>query len=172
MKEVRVGDEVYGDLSECGFGAFAEYVCARERDVVQEERRMRTESSPIGRMFEQFLSVAYLAHPYGMPTVGYMSDLQRFTREDARAFYAKYYVPANITVVIVGDVGLMFFLRKQGKLYRGEHLSEPAVSHRRIRRLRAESVDGRSVLLEVDGEQLGALPATIEIVPGAIRIHA
>ena len=76
----------------------------RERDVVQEERRMRTESSPFGRMFEQFIGVAYIAHPYGMPTVGYMSDLQRFTREDARAFYTKYYVPANITVVIVGDV--------------------------------------------------------------------
>jgi len=76
----------------------------RERDVVQEERRMRTESSPIGRLIEQFISVAYIAHPYGMPTVGYMSDLKRFTREDANAFYTKHYVPANITVAVVGDI--------------------------------------------------------------------
>ncbi len=76
----------------------------KERDVVQEERRMRVESSPIGRMFEQFISVAFLAHPYGMPVGGYMSDLQRFTRDDAKAFYAKHYVPANMTVVVVGDI--------------------------------------------------------------------
>lgn len=76
----------------------------KERDVVMEERRMRTDSQPVGRMIEQFLTVAFTAHPYGQPGVGYMSDLQRFTREDAAAFYKKYYVPSNITVAIVGDV--------------------------------------------------------------------
>jgi predicted Zn-dependent peptidase len=76
----------------------------RERDVVQEERRMRTESNPIGRMIEQFLTVAFQAHPYGQPTVGYMSDLQSFTRQDAEEFFKKYYVPSNITVAVVGDV--------------------------------------------------------------------
>jgi predicted Zn-dependent peptidase len=76
----------------------------KERDVVQEERRMRTESQPIGRMIEQFLCTAFIAHPYGQPTVGFMSDLQSFTREDAKDFYARYYVPANMTTAIVGDV--------------------------------------------------------------------
>ena len=76
----------------------------RERDVVQEERRMRYESNPIGRMIEQFLCVAFIAHPYGMPGIGYMSDLQRITREDAQEFHNTYYVPANITVAVVGDV--------------------------------------------------------------------
>jgi len=76
----------------------------RERDVVQEERRMSTESNPFGRLFELFTSVAYIAHPYGMPNIGYMSDLQRFTREDAEAFYKTHYVPSNITVTVVGDV--------------------------------------------------------------------
>jgi predicted Zn-dependent peptidase len=75
-----------------------------ERDVVQEERRMRTDSNPIGRMIEQFQAVAFEAHPYRQPVVGYMSDLKRFTREDAEAFYSRYYVPANMTVAIVGDV--------------------------------------------------------------------
>ena len=75
-----------------------------ERDVVQEERRMRTDSQPIGRMIERMLATAFVAHPYGQPTVGHMSDLQSFTRQDAEAFYERYYVPSNITVAIVGDI--------------------------------------------------------------------
>jgi predicted Zn-dependent peptidase len=81
---------------------FREYY--KERDVVMEERRMRTESQPIGRMIEQVLAAAYTAHPYGQPTVGYMSDLQSITRPDAEAFHHKYYVPSNITIAIVGDI--------------------------------------------------------------------
>jgi predicted Zn-dependent peptidase len=76
----------------------------KERDVVMEERRLRTESSPAGRLFEQFSATAFFAHPYKQPVVGYMSDLMSFTREDAEAFYRKYYVPADMTIAIVGDV--------------------------------------------------------------------
>jgi len=76
----------------------------KERDVVMEERRLRTESTPNGRLFEQFIASAFLAHPYKQPVVGYMSDLQSFSMEDAQAFYKKYYVPANMTVALVGDV--------------------------------------------------------------------
>ncbi len=76
----------------------------KERDVVQEERRLRTESQPTGRLIEQFLSVAFVAHPYRQPTVGYMSDLQSFSREDAERFFKTYYVPENMIVAIVGDV--------------------------------------------------------------------
>jgi predicted Zn-dependent peptidase len=76
----------------------------KERDVVFEERRMRTESSPIGRLVEQFLGAAYMAHPYGFPTVGWPSDLQSFSATDADEFFRKYYVPANMVLAIVGDV--------------------------------------------------------------------
>ncbi len=76
----------------------------KERDVVQEERRMRTESQPIGRMIEQLLSAAYVAHPYKQPVVGYMSDLQSFTATDAEEFYRRHYVPANLVTVLVGQV--------------------------------------------------------------------
>jgi len=75
----------------------------KERDVVQEERRMNYESNPIRRALEQHLCVSYIAHTYGTPNIGYMSDLERFTREDAAAFYKKYYVPSNMTVAVVGD---------------------------------------------------------------------
>jgi predicted Zn-dependent peptidase len=76
----------------------------KERDVVMEERRMRTESNPIGRLIEQFLTTAFTAHPYGQPVVGWPSDLQSFSATDAKQFYAKYYVPANMTMAIAGDV--------------------------------------------------------------------
>jgi len=76
----------------------------KERDVVFEERRMRIESSPFGRLFEQFLGTAFIAHPYGFPTVGWPSDLHSFSATDAEEFFRKYYVPANMVVTIVGDV--------------------------------------------------------------------
>lgn len=75
-----------------------------ERDVVMEERRQRTESSPIGRLLEEFTTTAFKAHPYGIPTIGHMSDLERLSREDARAFFDKYYGPSNLTIGIAGDV--------------------------------------------------------------------
>ncbi|MEX1196814.1 MAG: pitrilysin family protein [Pseudohongiellaceae bacterium] len=75
-----------------------------EKDVIMEERRMRTDSSPQGRLLEEFLSVAYSAHPYGNPVVGWESDIIATTIEDTRRFYETYYVPSNITVAIAGDV--------------------------------------------------------------------
>jgi predicted Zn-dependent peptidase len=76
----------------------------KERDVVMEERRMRTDSSPQGRLLEQFLAAAFVAHPYGRPVVGWPSDLRAFSATDAQNFFHKYYVPANVTVAVVGDV--------------------------------------------------------------------
>ncbi|MFQ6008241.1 MAG: M16 family metallopeptidase, partial [Candidatus Zixiibacteriota bacterium] len=76
----------------------------KERDVVAEERRMRTESNPIGRLIEEFLAIAYKAHPYGVAGVGHMSDIQYYSRQEAEAFFHKYYGPSNLIVAIVGDV--------------------------------------------------------------------
>ncbi|MBB5057600.1 putative Zn-dependent peptidase [Granulicella aggregans] len=76
----------------------------KERDVVQEERRMRIDSSPTGRMVEQFLATAYVAHPYGRSGVGWESEISQVTATEAEDFHKKYYVPANIVIAIVGDV--------------------------------------------------------------------
>jgi predicted Zn-dependent peptidase len=76
----------------------------KERDVVFEERRMSVESSPSGRLEEQFLSAAFMAHPYGFSGIGWPSDLHSFSATDADAFFRKYYVPSNMVTVIVGDV--------------------------------------------------------------------
>ena len=75
----------------------------KERDVVHEERRLM-ESQPFGRLFEQFLGTAFIAHPYGKPVVGWPSDLKAFSETDAENFYRSYYVPANMVVTVVGDV--------------------------------------------------------------------
>jgi predicted Zn-dependent peptidase len=76
----------------------------KERDVVIEERRMRTDSSPVGRLLEQFNAAAFEAHPYHRPTIGWMSDLYTFSATDAQAFFDKYYVPSNMVIAVVGDV--------------------------------------------------------------------
>lgn len=76
----------------------------KEKEVVREERRMRTESQPVGRLIEEFLAVAYTAHPYGRPVVGWNSDITATTMKDAQDFYDTYYVPGNITIAIAGDV--------------------------------------------------------------------
>ena len=76
----------------------------KERNVVIEERRMRTDSAPIGKLLEQFILEAYTAHPYHRPTVGYMSDLNTFSATDAQAFFNRYYVPSNMVVAVVGNL--------------------------------------------------------------------
>jgi len=87
----------------------------KERDVIIEERRLRTESNPIGRLVEEFLGMAYKAHPYGVPTVGHMSDLQQMTIKELKDFFSNYYVASNLTVAIAGDVDpdtMISYIRK------------------------------------------------------------
>ncbi len=75
-----------------------------ERNVVIEERRMRVDSNPIGRLLEQFTEEAFAAHPYHRPTIGWISDLNSFSATDAQNFFDKYYVPSNMVVAVVGDL--------------------------------------------------------------------
>jgi predicted Zn-dependent peptidase len=76
----------------------------KERNVVIEERRMRTDSNPTGRLLEQFNAAAFEAHPYHRPTIGWISDLNTFSATDAKQFFDHYYVPANMVVAVAGDV--------------------------------------------------------------------
>ncbi len=77
---------------------------AQEIKVVMEERRMRTDDNPQSRLFEQMNAVAFQAHPYRRPIIGWMNDLETMTAADAKAWYDTWYVPNNAFVVIVGDV--------------------------------------------------------------------
>lgn len=76
---------------------------ANERDVVKEERRMRVENQPFGRLSEIIYDQAYAVHPYKHPTIGYMADLEAASVDDVRAFYETYYVPENAVLTLIGD---------------------------------------------------------------------
>lgn len=75
-----------------------------EKEVIKEERRMRTDDNPFGRLIEEFLRVAYAGHPYGNPVIGWVSDIEATTIADTRRFYETFYVPSNIIISIAGDV--------------------------------------------------------------------
>ncbi len=76
----------------------------KELEVVKEERRLRTDDSPRAQLFEQMNATIFQASPYRRPIIGWMSDLDAMTPQDARDFYRKWYVPANAAVVVAGDV--------------------------------------------------------------------
>ncbi len=100
-----------------------------ERDVVHEERRMRTDSTPIGRFQEQFESMFWQASPYSWPVVGWPSDLEGITREEAESYFSVYYAPNNLAGCLVGDfdparakeLAKLYF----GRLRRGPRDPEP-----------------------------------------------
>ena len=76
----------------------------KERNVVREERRMRVESDPQGKLMEQMLATAIAAHPYRNMPGGWASDIENLRVKDAEKFFNEYYVPGNITMAVVGDV--------------------------------------------------------------------
>lgn len=75
-----------------------------EMQVIQEERRLRTDDNPQALAFERFLATAHLADPYHHPVIGWMSDIRNIQVSDAKAWYNQYYAPNNATLVVVGDV--------------------------------------------------------------------
>ncbi len=89
----------------------------KERDVVREERRMRVESDPQGKLMEALLATAFAAHPYRNMPGGWASDIESFRRPDAERFYRAYYVPANITIGMAGDVDPAQARRLAGKYF-------------------------------------------------------
>ncbi len=90
---------------------------AKEIKVVMEERRWRTEDQPQGLVNEQFNAIAYNAHPYRRPIVGWMDDLQNMTVADAREWYQRWYAPNNAILVVVGDVEAQQVLKLAQKYF-------------------------------------------------------
>ncbi|HET7853393.1 MAG TPA: pitrilysin family protein [Candidatus Methylomirabilis sp.] len=75
----------------------------RERSVVMEERRLRTDDDPTSSLWEKVQASAFTVHPYGNPVIGWMEDIRKLSRGDLQAFYKTYYAPNNAVVVVVGD---------------------------------------------------------------------
>lgn len=80
-----------------------EETLASERQVVLEERRLRTEDQPDGRAFEALLALTFTAHPYRVPTIGWRSDIEAVTVEACRAFFDTFYAPNNLVIAIAGN---------------------------------------------------------------------
>ncbi len=97
----------------------------KEKDVILEERRLRTDNSPIGQMIEAFSDVAFKVHPYHRPVIGYNHDIQGLTRKDVQAFYNTHYAPNNLTIAIVGDVNPTE-VKRLAQLYFGRYKAKPA----------------------------------------------
>jgi predicted Zn-dependent peptidase len=119
----------------------------QERDVVMEERRMRSEDDPEGKLYEMLLGVAYLRHPYRNPVIGYDYDIKRLTASRTDDFRRKYYVPSNMVVSIVGDVDedrdLPIIQKYFGRLAAGETPPRPQMQE-------AEQRGEREMVLERD----------------------
>lgn len=96
----------------------------KEKQVILEERRLRTDNSPIGQMLEAFLDKAYKVHPYRRPVIGYDSDIRNLTTEDIQYLYDRYYVPKKLTMVVVGDVNAAE-VKRLAQIYFGRFQAKP-----------------------------------------------
>ena len=117
-----------------------------ERDVVLEEFNMRVANNPEARLTEQIMAALYLNHPYGRPVIGWHQEIEKLDREDALAFYRRFYAPNNAILVIAGDVDAMD-VRPMVERTFGEVAAQPAIPAQRLRPQEPEPAAPRTVTL-------------------------
>jgi predicted Zn-dependent peptidase len=125
----------------------SEETLASEREVVLEERRMRTEDRPMGRAYEALFALAFRAHSYRWPVIGWRSDVEAATVEECRRFFRSYYSPNNIIISIVGDFDTEAALARVRKSFGG---MRPAVEIPRNPTLEAEQRGERRAAVRFD----------------------
>ena len=118
---------------------------AQEIKVVREERRLRTDDQPTAKLFEQMSAVAFQAHPYRVPVIGWMDDLENMTVKDARDWYQQWYVPNNAYLVVVGDV---------------DHRAVFQLAERHYGKLKARALPERKP--QIEPEQTGVRRLTVK----------
>jgi zinc protease len=117
-----------------------------ERDVVLEEYNMRVANNPEARLTEQIMAALYLNHPYGRPVIGWHQEIEKLDREDALAFYRRFYAPNNATLVIAGDVEAAE-VRPMVERTFGIVAAQPAIPAQRLRPQEPEPAAPRTVTL-------------------------
>ena len=117
-----------------------------ERDVVLEEYNMRVANNPEARLIEQIMASLYLNHPYGRPVIGWHQEIEKLDREDALAFYRRFYAPNNAILVIAGDVDAKD-VRPMAEQTFGQVTPQPAIPARRLRPQEPAPVAPRTVTL-------------------------
>jgi zinc protease len=117
-----------------------------ERDVVLEEYNMRVANNPEARLTEQIMAALYLNHPYGRPVIGWHQEIEKLNREDALAFYKRFYAPNNATLVIAGDVEAGD-IRAMAEQTFGQVAPQPAIPAQRMRPQEPTPIAPRTVTL-------------------------
>lgn len=117
-----------------------------ERDVVLEEFNMRVANNPEARLTEQIMAALYLNHPYGRPVIGWHQEIEKLDREDALAFYRRFYAPNNATLVIAGDVEAKD-IRPMAERTFGPVPPQPSIPVTRLRPQEPEPAAPRTVTL-------------------------
>ena len=117
-----------------------------ERDVVLEEYNMRVANNPDARLSEQMMAALYLNHPYGRPVIGWRQEIEKLDREDALAFYKRFYAPNNAILVIAGDVDAKEIRPMVERAY-GAISAQPAIPAQRVRPQEPVPVAPRTVTL-------------------------
>ncbi len=117
-----------------------------ELQVVQEERRQRTDNNPSSLLGEQIDAAMYLAHPYGKPVIGWMSEVMQLTRQDAVDFYRAHYEPANAVLIVAGDVAPGEVKRLAEKYYGG--LKNPFPPEERLRTPEPQPIAARRIVMK------------------------
>ncbi len=121
----------------------------KEKEVILEERRLRTDNSPIGQMIEAFLDTAFTTHPYRRPVIGYEKDLRNLTRQNVQDFYDTHYGPSNLTIAIVGDVKPKK-VKRLAKAYFGQYTAKDKPS--RVTTVEPTQTEPRSVTRYLDSQ--------------------
>ena len=125
-----------------------------ERDVILEERRSRVENNPSSILGEQMPAALYQNHPYRIPVIGWMHEMAKLSREDALAFYKRFYAPNNAIVVVAGDVTVDEVKALAEATY-GKLPPNAAVSRPRVRPQEPQQRAARRVELK---DQRAAMP--------------
>jgi zinc protease len=115
-----------------------------ERDVVLEEYNMRVANNPEARLTEQIMAALYLNHPYGRPVIGWHQEIEKLNREDALAFYRRFYAPNNATLVIAGDVDAKDVHAMADETF-GKVAPQPSIAAQRIRPQEPTPIAARTV---------------------------
>jgi zinc protease len=117
-----------------------------ERDVVLEEYNMRVANNPDARLTEQIMAALYLNHPYGRPVIGWHQEIEKLDREDALAFYKRFYAPNNAILIIAGDVDANEIRPMVEKNF-ADIPAQPAIAAKRLRPQEPIPVSPRTVTL-------------------------
>jgi zinc protease len=142
-----------------------------ERDVVLEEFNMRVANNPEARLIEQIMAALYLNHPYGRPVIGWHQEIEKLDRQDALAFYRRFYAPNNATLVIAGDVEASD-VRPMAERTFGQVAAQPAIPAKRLRPQEPTPAAPRTVTLsdprveQTDLRRYYLVPSATTAAPG------